>query len=350
MGCERISELLPWLLNASLEGDERREVEEHLAGCESCRRELEETGRALGLYATHPPVKALVAYAEDPRAPWRPAEGGALAPEVLEAHLAHCPSCREELVLVRESRAAMASAATPAAGDTVVAFAPATARRRRPAGTWRGLALAASLTLAVAATAGWFQAGRVADLHAQRVAELEGRVSGPLAGQAAGEVAGLDVLERQVAEARERAALLERQLAATGDQLAAAGERLAALESARPGLRSGATVSFLVRREVLRGGPPGEDVEVVPGGGGEEVVFFLDLSELADEAGPYRVSLEDEEGGTVLQRDGLVPVTTALGPQLTLVIPTASLPHGPLTLRLRADGREVAAIPFRLAP
>lgn len=33
-------ELLPWLANESLSGDERQQVEQHLAECESCRQEL----------------------------------------------------------------------------------------------------------------------------------------------------------------------------------------------------------------------------------------------------------------------------------------------------------------------
>ncbi len=34
------SELLPWLVNGTLEGDERRFVEQHVAGCSECRTEL----------------------------------------------------------------------------------------------------------------------------------------------------------------------------------------------------------------------------------------------------------------------------------------------------------------------
>lgn len=36
------SELLPWLVNGTLEGDERLEVEEHLRSCLVCRREVEQ--------------------------------------------------------------------------------------------------------------------------------------------------------------------------------------------------------------------------------------------------------------------------------------------------------------------
>ncbi len=35
-------ELLPWVVNGSLEGEERRRVEEHLASCLACRREVKQ--------------------------------------------------------------------------------------------------------------------------------------------------------------------------------------------------------------------------------------------------------------------------------------------------------------------
>ena len=37
-----VAMLLPWYLNGTLTDDERREVTQHLAGCEACRNELEE--------------------------------------------------------------------------------------------------------------------------------------------------------------------------------------------------------------------------------------------------------------------------------------------------------------------
>nr|MDP9121518.1 zf-HC2 domain-containing protein [Acidobacteriota bacterium] len=37
---QRVLELLPWYANDTLEGGERREVEDHLAGCTCCQEEL----------------------------------------------------------------------------------------------------------------------------------------------------------------------------------------------------------------------------------------------------------------------------------------------------------------------
>ena len=41
IGHERAFELLPWLVNGSLSGHERDEVEQHTRVCLLCRRELE---------------------------------------------------------------------------------------------------------------------------------------------------------------------------------------------------------------------------------------------------------------------------------------------------------------------
>ena len=74
MTCQEATLQLPWWLNGSLEPAERREVEDHLASCASCREALAETRLAWEIYAQHIPTAALVAYAEDerPEGPTRP--------------------------------------------------------------------------------------------------------------------------------------------------------------------------------------------------------------------------------------------------------------------------------------
>ncbi|MCP4659632.1 MAG: zf-HC2 domain-containing protein [bacterium] len=88
--CQDAIELLPWFLNGSLDGDERQALHDHLATCESCRSELEQTTRAWEVFAQHVPSLALAEYAEG-------LEPSELNRERIEQHLARCPSCRQEL-------------------------------------------------------------------------------------------------------------------------------------------------------------------------------------------------------------------------------------------------------------
>lgn len=129
------AELLPWLLNGSLEERERESLRHHLADCASCHRELADTVQAWQLVTEHVPSLALAEYALG------------LEPEEIDArrierHLEVCPSCREELALVTS--------------DRVADFEAARARRRsrsdRPA-SWRHLAVAAGLAAVLAAGA-----------------------------------------------------------------------------------------------------------------------------------------------------------------------------------------------------
>jgi hypothetical protein len=48
--CQRTVLSLPWLLNGSLEAEERREVREHLIGCPQCRAELQLTRETLAVF------------------------------------------------------------------------------------------------------------------------------------------------------------------------------------------------------------------------------------------------------------------------------------------------------------
>jgi hypothetical protein len=163
MNCETAIELLPWYLNGTLDENERREVREHLAGCESCRQALEDTRLAWQVYGQHIPSEALVAMA------WgeMPEGHDSDTPDVLERHLRSCPECAAELELARTSRGLeeddrIALFARPAPRVTVPA--------RRP-GAWRSAALAAGLAGMVAA-GGWiWTAGQAHDLE-RRLAEV----------------------------------------------------------------------------------------------------------------------------------------------------------------------------------
>lgn len=94
MDCKRSEELLPWLLNNTLEDDERQQVRAHLATCQACQRALGETAFAGEIFAQHIPTAALVDYGFGRP----PAE---LDRELIERHLASCVRCSEQLEMVR---------------------------------------------------------------------------------------------------------------------------------------------------------------------------------------------------------------------------------------------------------
>ena len=142
MTCDQSIELLPWLLNGTLDAEERAEVRNHLATCERCRQALTETRQAWTVFAQHIPAQDLVALA------WGnlPSEIDAAA---AEEHLASCAQCAAELEMTRMSRRLEEE-------DNVALFPVGKPRRLAGAAprTWRAAALAAGLA-AVIAMGGW---------------------------------------------------------------------------------------------------------------------------------------------------------------------------------------------------
>ncbi|HVT59039.1 MAG TPA: zf-HC2 domain-containing protein [Thermoanaerobaculia bacterium] len=337
MNCDQATELLPWLLNGSLDQDERRRVVEHLAQCAGCRTALAETRLAWQLYAGHPPTAALVAHA------YGEAEPG-IGPDLLADHLASCPQCAAESELAQASRRLEEAEEVAAAGGRGrIAFLP----RRRPAAPpqreplgvpaaaaafghagrvaregsaggwgWRGAALAAGLAGLVALTGWTLAALRVrsleGDLAARRqpppaaaapaprplaspppgAANPERRPAGAIdreraagaathperaAGAAFGELARLQ--ERELAARQRLAALegdnrkLQRSVTELSRQAAAAGERIASLGRARGGAPTPAT-PLLHSNTWVRDVSPAE--EVVRGAAAEPLVVPAD--------------------------------------------------------------------------
>lgn len=146
--CAEIDPLLPWHLAGSLPAVEAAQVAQHLESCPRCRAALEATRSAGAIFATHLPAGLLADYGLG-----LPVE--ALPRGFIETHLAHCAECREELDLVR--------ADSGVEGTTAGSGAPASALlpfpRRTSAAGWRVLALAASVTAAVALSL-WLGEGR----------------------------------------------------------------------------------------------------------------------------------------------------------------------------------------------
>lgn len=203
MNCDLAAELLPWLLNGTLEAGERRQLIAHLRGCDACRAALADTQVAWDLFDWHPPAAALVAYAGAVEAGAGGAAVGAgagTAPAAssdatgdvgaIEEHLAGCPKCAAELELVRTSRLL----ADPAE-DGRIAILPApreeAARRQGLPGTAAApvaavaatpaASKAASLAAAPAATATWGRRDDAAARRAWRRSALAAGVVGLLA-------------------------------------------------------------------------------------------------------------------------------------------------------------------------
>ncbi len=132
--CRHVPELLPWMLNGTLSEDEEQFVQAHLAECESCCRELQETVEVWQTATTHIPSLALAEYAQG-------LEPQGIDRVAIEEHLAICPSCSQELDM-----------ALPVAVPTgVIDFT--TEREKREAAKaqpWRSYAVAASLTAVLA--------------------------------------------------------------------------------------------------------------------------------------------------------------------------------------------------------
>lgn len=146
MSCPQAVELLPWLLNGSLESEERHGLLAHLRSCAGCRRELDETAQAGRMMSAHIPSLALAEYAQglSPRQADR---------ERIERHLARCPTCRAEV-----------EGAMPA---EVLDFESARARRalvpRHRGAVRRLLAAAAVLSVVVSGAVLWNRAQRDLD-------------------------------------------------------------------------------------------------------------------------------------------------------------------------------------------
>ena len=101
----RVAGLLPWYATGTLDRDERRAVEAHLAECATCRelvdvaRRHADLGSSHGMPADlleHVDPLLLVQYADDPESlePW--------TREFVEERLAACEACRDALDRLRE--------------------------------------------------------------------------------------------------------------------------------------------------------------------------------------------------------------------------------------------------------
>lgn len=125
MNDENAIELLPWLLNDTLEDGERDRLVAYLRQRPALRDELADTVEALAIYGRHPSAEELTDLVFE-----LPLE----ARSQIEEHLLACSDCADQAALVRASRAFESDDVTP--------FEP-------PVRRWQPLAVAAGLAAVV---------------------------------------------------------------------------------------------------------------------------------------------------------------------------------------------------------
>lgn len=326
MNCETAIELLPWYLNGTLDAQEQRDVREHLAGCERCRRALEETRLAWKIHDQHLPTEALVALA------WGETPEG-LDPGVVERHLQGCPQCSAELELVRTSRALEEED-----GGRVALFPPRRAEApARSAGGWRSAALAAGLAGMVAAGGWLWSANRVETLE-DRLAEAvkvsdpaPPAVATPPVPEPAPPVAG-GAPDARVAEMEAEMERLRQQEEQMRQQL----DRIAASLPAAPAPQINTRIVGLQPTgDVVRGGPGA--AEEVPAGAYASLMLTPSHRETHQD---HRLEILDEAGKVVWSADGLRRGSEG---DFSLTLPPGTLKPGGYTVRISAqeEGKRV---------
>lgn len=282
-----MAELLPWLLNGSLEEEERVELRAHLAACSRCRQQLEESAAVWVMHAAHPPTSLLVDWAEG-----RPL--AASERRLVAEHLESCESCRRQAELAAEVLAVDLDDGNE--GE-------ATPRATRRA-SWRQVVLAAAALL-VAVLAGsllWQQ--RAVTRRAVELDEANTALRQELE------------TERRRGEAR-------------GEEVRGLEDRLAILEAPRVGL---AWTELRPTPDRMRGGDaPPERVEVDAAARGLVLVLARENQTRYDR---LRLKVMGPGGETLWQADDLPQSSTK---EVVLELAAPLLADGILTLRLEGE-------------
>lgn len=315
MSCETALERLPWLLNGTLEPEERREVLEHLAGCERCRAALADTRFAWQVFAEHLPVADLIAAAAG--------EPTATPHEIFESHLAECAQCTADLEAARSSRLLLQH-------EEVAVLRAAQPR-------WRNAALAASLAGVVAAT-GWFHSSR-------EIRSLEARLSPPpvtAPAPPAQEPQEAGQLEAIAAENRRLLAENERLLT---EQAAQAAAPEPPRESAGPVAEVNTLVQDVYPETAVRGGGQAGNRIAIPDAARLATLILHPEKEAG--GGPQQIEIVDRQGKVVWKQGGLV---RSASNDYTLTVDRRLLPAGAYVLRLyTADRKLLESFPLELS-
>jgi hypothetical protein len=326
MDCERVAELLPWLLNGTLSAAEQELGRAHLAECERCRQELRETAFAAAIYEQHVPAEALVDYAFSRPAP-------ALESGLIERHLSTCQECAEQLRLAQESRRLEEDEGTVVAFEParrVAESRPAVGARTRvwPARVWQYGALAAGLA-GFFAVGGWllsWQQSRALETHLaeqqrateERLARLEAEnerlrrpETPPQLAQAREEIARLQAQVKELSSPQVNVPVLE----VFPRELAQRGERLAVNQLEIPARA--------------------------------KVVTLILNSQSAAPAGSYSLEVLNAQQRVVWSKSGLVRHPTG---DYTIQVPAESLPPGSYTFKVygQAGGRRAPVESYQI--
>jgi hypothetical protein len=311
--CEHIAELLPWLLNGTLDEAERRQARQHLAQCPQCQQGLDETALALAVHRQHAPAEALVDYAFD-----RPAAG--IEPELLRQHLDFCRECAELVEMARASRRwaerQEANAIPPAAEE----------KRRWREWLWPRLALATCLAGAVAFGAGlwmlWQSRNEQARLIAQQQ-EMRERVT------------SLEAENQQLRQDQAQQQEASRELA----ELQARVKELAGPQLNPP-------MFDLYPRELTRRADQSGINEIAAPRDAKFVTLIL-ISQSQTASRDASLEIVNAQGVVVWRADGLTRHPTG---DYTISLPAEFLPPGRYTLNLydQGKGRRAAIASFAL--
>lgn len=322
MDCQHVTEILPWLMNGSLDAAELEAARAHLAGCEQCRRELQETAFAGAVFQQHAPEEALVDYAFN-----RPSPD--YDREMIERHLAECEQCAAELEMLEESRRLLD------AEDNVIAFKPKSrakaniseaALMRRPARLWAYGAIAASVIGFVALTGWWWNWRQARDLNERQIAMSR-------------RVAGLEAENQQLRQAQPQSA----------SQLEQANREIASLKSQVEELSSpqiNIPVLEVLPQEMTERGER-ERVNQLQIPRGARAITLILNSQSAVESKSYSLEILDARRGAVLSQQGLVRHSTG---DYTINISTELLPPGIYTFNVygQVGGKRVKIESYRV--
>lgn len=309
MTCDEAIQLLPWLLNGTLEEGERREVRRHLETCEGCRAALAETWEAGRIFGQHLPPETLVAlaYGEVP---------SGSDPALAERHLASCPECAAELELARTSRRLEE--------DNKIALFPGPPARkdRGESRSWKTAALAASLAGVVAAS-GWIHSAReLRSVSGQAVERPPAAAVEPAPAQPSG--GGDPATQQKVAEMAAQVQDLQRELGETARQLQE-------LEK-QPRETAEVNVSMLTLAAGVERGEGDGDLIVTAD---NYTILTLDPS---GPKTPRRVEIRGS-AGKVYERAGLLPSEDGFA-QYSILLRPGFLKPGLYTLELFEDGKQ----------
>jgi len=314
MDCDQVAELLPWLLNGTLDVAEEQQARAHLATCEICRQELDEAISVWPVFGQHVPVEALIDQALK-----RPTLSP--APELIEEHLAKCQECAVRFKSAQKS-VRWVREGTVEPWPPKIKWWEAWRRRlvdeampsgtRRPAIGWQYAALAASFVALIAA-GGWLWSWRQARVWRTSSTEQQ---------RATGE--RLTNLEADNQRARQSEAQLRRQQDETNQLIAQLQEKVK--ESSAPQINI--PLLYVQPSEPVRyksgDQPASRPVELRIPPGAKSVVLILN-SQTPDTYRRYRIEMLDAQGAAKWGASGLARSPSN---DYTISVPAESLVSG----------------------